>query len=287
MSTNIRTRTKDGARHGWVRVTTMVIGFTAVMIVSNSIASALQNPIVALPIGALLAVLVLWLYRFAVSRIERRVAVELPGKGATRAVLRGVAGGMLLAAATLGILAWFGAYRITGWGSIGGALAVVGTMLAVAVAEEVLFRGVVFRLIQQRWGTWPALGVSAAVFGLAHLINPGASVWGAVAIAIEAGLMLGAAYVATGSLWLPIGLHLGWNVTITAIFGTITSGSSARDTLVTAATSGPTWLTGGAFGPEASIVAVAVCSVATAVLLVIAHRKGRLVGRRSRLQPVG
>ena len=94
------------------------------------------------------------------------------------------------------------------------------------------------------------------------------------------GGMLGAAYAVTGSLWLPIGLHLGWNVTIVAIFGTIPSGSHARHALVTATTDGPVWLTGGAFGPEASVIAVLICSVATAALLITARRRRRIVAGR-------
>ncbi|MES2866579.1 MAG: CPBP family intramembrane glutamic endopeptidase, partial [Actinomycetota bacterium] len=131
----------------------------------------------------------------------------------------------------------------------------------------------------RRWGTWLALAVSAVLFGLVHLVNPGATVWGAIAIAVEAGLMLAAAYVATGSLWLSIGLHLGWNIATVAIFGTVTSGSESRGAIVTATTSGPDWLTGGAFGPEASVIAVIVCSAATAVLIRIARRRGRIVSR--------
>lgn len=263
----------------WVPGATMIIGFALVMIVSNSIASAFENPVAALLIGALLAVLVLWVYRLAVLRIERRPAVELAPANAKRMIVLGFAGGLLLSAATIGILALFGGYRITGWGSLSGALTVIGMMCAIAVAEEVLFRGVIFGLVQKRAGTWLALAVSAVLFGLAHLVNPGATVWGAVAIAIEAGLMLGAAYVATGSLWLPIGLHLGWNIATVAVFGTVTSGSASRGAIVTATTSGPDWLTGGSFGPEASVIAVVVCSAASAILLAIARRRGRFVGR--------
>lgn len=263
----------------WAQGTIMILGFTIVMIVSNSIASALENPIAALLIGPLLAVLVLWLYRVAVRRVERRPAAELAPRNATRMVVVGFAGGLLLSAVTIGILALFGGYRITGWGSLSGALSVIGMMCAIAVAEEVLFRGVVFGLVQRRWGTWLALAVSAVLFGLVHLVNPGATVWGAIAIAVEAGLMLGAAYAATGSLWLSIGLHLGWNIATVAIFGTVTSGSESREALVTATTSGPAWLTGGGFGPEASVIAVVVCSTATAVLLGMARRPGRLAGR--------
>lgn len=266
----------------WAQATAMIIGFAIVMIASNSVAAALENPIAALLIGPLLAVLVLWLYRIAVHRIERRAATELAPRNATRMVMVGFAGGLLLSAVTIGILALFGGYEITGWGSLSGALSVIGMMCAIAVAEEVLFRGVIFGLIQRRWGVWPALAVSAILFGLVHLVNPGATVWGAIAIAVEAGLMLGAAYAATGSLWLSIGLHLGWNIATVALFGTVTSGSESRDAIITATTSGPEWLTGGAFGPEASIIAVIVCTAATAILLGIARRRGSFARRQGR-----
>ncbi|PFG34834.1 CPBP family intramembrane glutamic endopeptidase [Sanguibacter antarcticus] len=265
---------------GWVKVTAMVVGFTVVMAVSSSIASAMSHPVASLVVGPVLAALVLVLYSVAVRRTEHRPVTELALPGAASAVRRGAAGGFALATITITVLALFGGYRITGWGSLSGALTVVGLMCAVAVAEEVLFRGVVFRLLQQRWGTWLALGASALLFGFVHLVNPGATLWGAVAIAIEAGLMLGAAYVATGSLWLPIGLHLGWNITSVAVFGTIASGSDARESLATAITPGPVWLTGGTFGPEASIVAVLVCSVATVLLVRLAQRRGRIVPMR-------
>ncbi|PYG02284.1 hypothetical protein SAMN05216184_101756 [Georgenia satyanarayanai] len=266
---------------GWVRTAALVVALVAGMVVTSSIAAALGNPVVALLSGPLLAVLMLWLYRLLVGRIERRPVLEVAPRGAARRVLTGLVGGLLLATTTIGVLALLGGYQVTGWGSVTGALTVIGMMCAVAVAEEVVFRGVVLRLLEPRWGTWLALAGSGALFGLVHLVNPSASLWGATAIAVEAGLMLGAAYVATRSLWLPIGLHLGWNVTLVAVFGTVTSGAEAQGALVTAGTSGPAWLTGGSFGPEASVVAILLCSVVTAGLLVVAHRRGRLVGRRS------
>lgn len=260
--------------------TLMIVGFAVVMIATGAITSALQNPVAALLIGPLLGLLALWLYRVSVRRLEKRPVVELAAPSAARRVLTGVAVGVLLASVTIGLLALFGGYRITGWGSLSGALAVIGTMVAVAITEEVLFRAVIFRLVQNRWGTWLALVVSSALFGLIHLLNPGATLWGVLAIAIEAGLMLGAAYVATGSLWLSIGLHFGWNVAIVAIFGTVTSGSDVAGSLVSATTSGPDWLSGGAFGPEGSLFAIAVCTIASVVLLRTAQRRGRMLPLR-------
>lgn len=214
-------------------------------------------------------------------RVERRHVVEFPRHGGGPHLVAGAVCGSGLAVVVMGVLALSGVYRINGWGSVSGALAVAGAMcaVAVAVAEEVFFRGVVFRLFWIRWGITVALVVSALVFGLVHLINPVASLWGAIAIAVEAGLLLGAVYLATGSLWAAIGLHFGWNVATVAIFGTVTSGREARDPLVTAVTTGPDWLSGGRFGPEASIVSVLTCSAATVLLLYVGHRRGRLSPR--------
>ncbi|WP_030559105.1 CPBP family intramembrane glutamic endopeptidase, partial [Streptomyces exfoliatus] len=117
-------------------------------------------------------------------------------------------------------IAFLGHYEIHGLGSVTGALGLVGFMAAAAATEEVMFRGVLFRLVEERTGTWIALSLSGLVFGLVHLLNPHADLWGAVAIAIEAGGMLGAAYIATRSLWLPIGLHFGWNFAAAGIFST-------------------------------------------------------------------
>lgn len=259
-----------------VRASTMVVAFAALMIVTNFAASALGSPATALLIGPALGVLVLWLYSAAVRRIEQRPVIELARPTAAKRLLLGTLGGLTLACVSIGLIAAFGGYQIIGWGTLAGALTIVGMMFAVAVAEEVLFRGVIFRLVQQRWGTWMALAASALLFGLVHLVNPGATLWGALTLAVEAGLMLGAAYVATGSLWLPIGLHLGWNITTVAIFGTIGSGGDAREALVEAVTPGPVWLTGGSFGPESSLISVAVCSIATVLLLISAHRNGRI-----------
>lgn len=260
--------------------TLMIVGFAAVMIATGAITSALQNPVAALLIGPLLGVLVLWLYRLSVRAFEKRSVLELAAPSAARRGLTGVAVGVLLASATIGLMALFGGYRVTGWGSLSGALAVIGTMMAVAIAEEVLFRAIIFRLVQNHWGTWLALVVSSALFGLIHLLNPGATLWGVLAISVEAGLMLGAAYVATGSLWLSIGLHFGWNVAIVALFGTVTSGSEVAGSLVSATTSGPDWLSGGAFGPEASVFAIAVCTIASIILLRTAQRRGRMISLR-------
>jgi uncharacterized protein len=146
-----------------------------------------------------------------------------------------------------------------------------------AAIEGLLFRGVLFRLIAEWSGTWIALGASAVLFGAAHAFNPGATWFSTMAIAIEAGVLLGAAFIATRSLWFPIGLHFAWNYFEGPVYGTQLSGGTIEHSLIHAHTSGSVWLTGGVFGPEASVPALVICSAAAAALLVYASRTGSIV----------
>jgi uncharacterized protein len=148
----------------------------------------------------------------------------------------------------------------------------VPLFLGAAALEEILFRGVIFRLVEEWTGTWAALAVSAFLFGLSHAANPGATPLSSLAIALEAGILLGAAYVLTRNLWLPIGLHFAWNFFEGPVFGAQISGRAFLQNAVTAHVAGPSWITGGAFGPEAGVPAIITCVVAAIVILVRATR---------------
>ena len=140
------------------------------------------------------------------------------------------------------------------------------TFLVVAVGEEVLFRGIVFRLLDQQWGTVVALILSALLFGFVHITNDNATVWSSVAIAVEAGLLLGAAYKWSGNLWLPIGIHWAWNFFQGPVFGFAVSGNDTSS-LIKPVIEGSEWLTGGTFGAEASIPAFVTGLIFTALFL--------------------
>jgi membrane protease YdiL (CAAX protease family) len=247
---------------------------------SQAVAAAHWNTPLTLLFGLATAVLAVLAYRWIVGRTEKREVTELARPGAAGSLSRGTLLGVGLFAAVIVNIALLGGYHVHGWGSLGGAIALLGFMAAAAVTEELLFRGILFRIVEGRFGTWVALGVTSVLFGLSHLLNPHASLWGAIAIAIEAGAMLAAAYAATRSLWLPIGLHFGWNYAEGAIFGTDVSGSDTPEGLLHATTSGPAWLSGGVFGPEASVYSVLAGTIVTIVLLRLARRRGHLVPRR-------
>lgn len=233
-----------------------------------------------LVVGVAIAALMIGMYRWVVRRTEHRRAAEVASARAGSAVARGITIGTLVFAAVIGIIAVLGGYRVDGWGSPAAAAGFLGLTAVVVASEELIFRGIVQRLLEERVGTWIALAVTAALFGAVHLVNPHATLWGAFAVAIEAGGMLGAAYVATRSLWLPIGLHFGWNFAVGGVFGTEVTGNEASKGLLDGATSGSTLLTGGAFGPEGSIIAVLACTIITVALLRLAHHRGHIVRRR-------
>ena len=154
----------------------------------------------------------------------------------------------------------------------------IGVLLLLpgAAVEEMLFRGVLFRLVEEWAGSWVGIAASAVLFGAAHAANPGATWISTVAIALEAGVLLAAAYIVTRTLWFPIGLHFGWNVFEGPIYGTQVSGGHLVGSVLAGHVSGPIWLSGGTFGPEAGVPAIVTCVIAAAILLAHATSRGKI-----------
>ncbi|MGW0432041.1 CPBP family intramembrane glutamic endopeptidase [Micromonospora sp. NPDC003197] len=261
--------------------------FLAVVVVtfigSQGVLAVQGNPWLTLVLGIATAVLAVLTYAWVVRRTERRAPTEVARAGAVAATGRGVLIGVGMCAFVIVNIAFLGGYQVSGLGSMTGVVGLFGFMAVAAVTEELIFRGVLFRIIEQRTGTWIALLLTGVVFGLMHLTNPQASLWGAIAIAVEAGFMLAACYAATRSLWVPIGLHFGWNFALAGIFSAEVSGNDTAKGLLDVVISGPTLVSGGEFGPEASLYAVGAGVALTVVFMWLAHRRGHLVPRRRRV----
>ncbi|BCB78061.1 type II CAAX endopeptidase family protein [Phytohabitans flavus] len=271
-----------------MRLLKQLLAVAAVAFIGGQAVAAVQgNPWLTLVFGTATAVLALLTYAWVVRRTERRAPTEVARGGAGAAIGRGVLIGVAMCTGVIVSIALLGGYHVDGAGSLAGVMALLGFMAAAAVTEELLFRGVLFRIIEERTGTWIALVLTGVLFGLSHLFNPHASLWGAIAIAVEAGFMLGAAYAATGTLWVPIGLHFGWNFALGGIFGAEVSGSGTSEGLLDATFSGPTVLSGGDFGPEASLYTVAAGVLLTIVFMWLARRRGHVMPRRRRTTPAG
>jgi CAAX amino terminal protease family protein len=153
-------------------------------------------------------------------------------------------------------------------------LSLLSLFLLVGVVEEVVFRGILFRLITDKWNIAVGLTTSSLLFGLAHLGNPGATLWAALAIALASGWLFGMAYAYHQTIWVPIGMHWAWNYLEGGVFGCAVSGTPLDYLpLITPRISGPDILTGGAFGPEASIICVALGIVLSTVYTVLYIKK--------------
>ncbi|RDG38907.1 CPBP family intramembrane glutamic endopeptidase [Streptomyces corynorhini] len=264
----------------WQLLAVMAVAFVGGQVVQN----VQDNPWLTLALGVGTAVLAVLVHRWVVRRTERRPVTELGRQGAPGALFLGTLLGVGLFTAVIGNIYALGGYEVLGLGSPTGAVGLFGFMAAAAATEELIFRGILFRIIEERGGTWTALLVTSVLFGAWHLLNPNASVWGAVAIAIEAGTMLGAAYAATRTLWVPIGLHFGWNLAASAIFSTEVSGNDTPQGLLDSTTSGARLITGGDFGPEASLYSVLFCVLTAVVFMWLARRRGHLTPRRGRAE---
>ena len=266
-----------------MRLLKQLVAVAAVAFAGGQAVAAVQgNAWLTLALGVVTAVVAVLVYAWLVRRTERRAPTEVAHAGAAARITRGVLIGAGMFAAVIVNIAFLGGYHVDGLGSVTGAVALFGFMAAAAVTEELLFRGVLFRIVEERTGTWIALLLTGAVFGAMHLLNPDTSLWGAIAIAIEAGFMLVACYAATRNLWVPIGLHFGWNFAASGIFSVVVSGNGQSKGLLDATTSGPALLTGGDFGPEGSLYTVAAGVVLTLLFMWLANRRGHIVPRRRR-----
>jgi len=226
----------------------------------SSIPTALDEAVnMPLWLQAILCVLtsagVLALYALWWKWTENRKAADLPMRRLAGDTALGFGVGILFFILVTGCIALLGGYRVGSvnwdWNAL---IRSLFMFLVVGVGEEVLFRGIVFRMIDDRWGTVVALVVSALIFGFVHITNNNATVWSSIAIAVEAGLLLGAAYKWSGTLWVPIGIHWSWNYFQGPVFGFAVSGNGTPS-LITPVIQGSDWLTGGSFGAEASIPA--------------------------------
>lgn len=216
-----------------------------------------------------------FMYRVYVRTIEQRPVTELAVNYGVRETGLGIAGGALLFCAALGALYLAGAYRIDTVVSWRVMVQPFFTMVVVGFLEEFLFRGIVFRILQNWLGSWTALLLSVVVFALAHMGNEGATAL-ALGCVAAAGLLLSAAYMLTQRLWLGIGFHIGWNFTQGGLFSVPVSGHPGKG-MIQGVLTGPDWLTGGAFGVEGSALALAAVLAAGIALLAYAIKQRHIV----------
>lgn len=254
---------------GW-----MLTGMAGVGLISGLTATG-PGPVPVLGAAAAVAV-----YAVVMRRCAGRSTAEIARRGAGRQALLGGATGLGFILVSASLISAFGGYSFSWAGN--GFLSVVWSAVMVqmgtAVTEELLFRGLALQALEQLWGSRVAIVVTGLFFGVAHLSAPGASVWSALAIALEAGVLLGAAFLWRRSIWFVAGLHFAWNTT-EQLLGIPVSGHTSLG-LFTVDAHGSDLLTGGVFGLETSIVPVLISALLTVPMFVLARRGGGLLPRR-------
>ena len=225
-------------------------------------------------------------YALAVRLGEGRWAFELALRPALPGVVVGAVLGLLMMAILMGAMAATGLYDVTVAG-VTPAWTGLGLALQAAVTEELWMRALLLRLLWRAFGPVPAFAAAALIFGALHLANPGATPLAAATV-VMAGLMFCALYALTGRLWVPIGLHLAWNFAQGYLFGAAVSGGDLGGSIAvsTVRPGAPAWLTGGTFGPEASVFALfLVTSVAVGALALTLRNGPYAAAALSRPQP--
>jgi len=227
--------------------------------------------------GAIAIALMLAVYKLVMVHLGERPRDDLPIAAAPRGLAVGLLTGFLLFCALVGIAALFDVYNIVGPGDTRELVKdLIGMTVLAAFMEELLFRGILFRWIEAFAGSWAALVVTSALFGLAHIFNANATWMSSLAIMVEAGALLGGAYMLSRNLWVPMGLHAAWNFTQGFLFDVPVSGNDMHG-LVQAKLSGPVLLSGGPFGLEASMIGVVLSIPLGAFVILLAVRRGHVV----------
>lgn len=258
-----------------VLATLMVVAPVALVLIV--VRQALDKPLRQAWPQLLCTVLCIGAYRLYVHRVEQRRVAELARAGAGAELAGGAVLGALMFTTVTGMLFVSGAFSVGGSNGWSALFAPLAELALVACIEEIVFRGVLYRITERAQGSWAAMAVSAVIFALAHLPNEHITAIGVVCTAL-AGVMFAAAYLASGRLWLPIGIHFAWNTMSDAVFSLPTSGHPGRG-LIQVQTAGPEWLSGGAYGVEASVVTLVLLVAVCAGLLSVAARAGRIVSR--------
>ena len=221
-------------------------------------------------------ILLLLCYRLYTKIVEHRPAYEIGAASSLKEIDVGfiIGGGLVLI--IIGLLSALGYYRIAGtnhWTILIDAILLFGIG---AFLQELVFRIIVFRLVEELLGTWLAVVIIALLFAAAHLGNPDASM-STTAFLVLQDLLLSAAFIYTRRIWLVWGIHAGWNFLQDGVFGMPNSGVTKLPSWITPQITGPNWLTGGGFGIEATFLVTILCLALGIFIILKAIQRGQIL----------
>ncbi|MCM0667690.1 CPBP family intramembrane glutamic endopeptidase [Flavobacterium tyrosinilyticum] len=265
-----------------VKIILALLTFMAVVIIGQQIAvkllslTSLDKDYRNLLKGLFVSSACICSYTLFFKKYDKRSITEFAVKGLVKNLTIGVLTGFVLQSFTILVMYLNGNYSVLKINPVSFILIPFAIMFTVAIIEEILVRGIIFRIVEEKLGSYISLTISSVLFGVFHLANPHGTLISGICIT-TAGFMLGAAFIYSRNLWMPIALHFAWNFTQSGIYGAVTSGNEKTSSLLEAKIQGPEFITGGAFGPEGSIQAILFCALATVLLLILCQKNGKII----------
>ncbi|MDR9852466.1 type II CAAX endopeptidase family protein [Paenibacillus sp. VCA1] len=257
----------------------MIVGAIGIILIDTLFRQLTERLVEIVPLifTLVMGFLAILVYKLTLTYVARRSTPEIATKRAGMEIVLGVLTGAIFITGSAFIIMALGGYSFQ-WAGSGYTSSVlissIETALGAAMVEELIFRGLMFQAMDQLGGKPLALAVTSLFFGVAHLGNPGATLWSAFAIVLEAGVLLGAAFLWRRNLWFTMGLHFAWNA-MESLLGIPVSGHVAAG-LFTVKVNGDALLTGGDFGLEGSIVPVVVSLLISIPMLFATARSRRV-----------
>jgi membrane protease YdiL (CAAX protease family) len=267
-------------------ITKMIIGSAAVvgsvaltetagrpLIDRTQLSTDLKNVIIAIIESLLAVACYILLFRY----YEQRQIKELSASTFLKNAVTGFFSGLILQSLVILVIYLAGRYAVVQVNPVSFLLPAFGYAFTAGFVAEILLRGVLFRLTEEKTGTVPALIIFTMLFGILHVNSEGATAVSICATAIQAGLLLSAAYVYSRSLWLPVFLHFAWDFAEPGIYGGINPGINTEKSLLYSKITGSYLLTGGEAGPGNSVQSAILCLMASLLFLWLAKRKGNFI----------
>ncbi|HEY4643815.1 MAG TPA: type II CAAX endopeptidase family protein, partial [Bacteroidota bacterium] len=270
----------DNLRAGWriaIFLVVVSILYSLLSLLLQNLGDFSQLEVVALYYGCV-ALGTFAILHFIDKRPFRAVGLSIHQRTLVE-VVQGASLGFLLVSAVFAVQYLLGFVEITATNvSLNSGAQLIGASLlffsVAAFGEEMMFRGYVFQTLIEGTSPRTAIIVMSIFFAGAHVTNPNvgslslaSSILAALNV-ILAGVWFSLAYLKTKSLWFPAALHISWNFSEGFLYSFPVSGFTYGDrTLFSLTRTGPSWLTGGPFGPEGGIL-VTIALVASAVYIV-------------------
>ena len=237
----------------------------------------LSNDVKALTVAIAEAFIATIGYIFVFRWYDKRRIYELSAVLFINNVLIGFLIGVILQSLFILIIYLAGTFLVVNVNPVSVLVSPFAFALTAGFVAEIIMIGIVFRLLEQQTGTVIALLVFIILFAILHINVKGATVISVGATAMQAGLMLPAAYVFSRNLWLPVFIHFGWDFAEPGIFGGINPSSSLTQGLLTSKISGNSLLTGGETGPLDSLSSLLLCLLLGLAFLLLAKRKSNFI----------